>query len=213
MENVNDRGERVFFKVNPMKFVNREEVRKRVKQMRREHPDLSNRELCELIIRSKSFKCAAAGSVTALPAAVPGLGTVLAVFGGTFLDITAVSYFMSEMILEMAAVYERDPGNTRVSREALWVFGSAIGSNTAGRNISHATMRGMNNQLMIKVLQDIMRSMGIKATQRTVVRVIPLLGAGICGVINYLICRKVGRIAAEYYDSSHDDYKGVTIDL
>ena len=196
-----------------MNFVNREEVRQRVRQLRRENPDLSNRELCELIIKSKSLKCAVAGTVTALPAAVPGLGTVLAVFGGTFVDITAVGYFMSEMILEMAAVYERDPGNARVSREALWVLGSAIGSNTAGRNISQVTMRGMNNQLMIKVLQDILRSLGIKATQRTVVRIIPLLGAGICGVINLLICRKVGRVAAEYYESNHDGYKGVTIDI
>lgn len=196
-----------------MNFVNRKEVRKRVKLLRREHPELSNRELCELIIKSKSRKCAAAGTVTALPAAVPGLGTVLAVFGGTFLDITAVSYFMSEMILEMAAVYDRDPGNSRVSREALWVFGSAIGSNTAGRNIGQVTMRGMNNQVMLRVLQDILRSLGVKATQRTVLRIIPLLGAGICGFINLLICRKVGRIAAEYYESHHEDYKGVTIDL
>lgn len=202
------------FGVNPMSLVNREQVRRRVSQLRRDNPDLTNRELCELIIKHKCLKCAAAGTVTALPAAMPGLGTMLTLFGGTFLDISAVSYFMSEMILEMAVVYDRDPAISRVSKEAIWVFGSAVGSNTAGRNISHVSMRTMNNQVMVKILQDIFRSLGIRATQRSVVRIIPLLGAGICGTINYLVCRKVGRMAADYYESNQENkWKGATIDV
>jgi hypothetical protein len=197
-----------------MNFVNRKQVRRRVSQLRRDNPDLTNRELCDLIIKQKCLKCAAAGTVTALPAAVPGLGTVLALLGGTFLDISAISYFMSEMILEMAVVYERDPSMSRVSKEAVWVFASAVGSNKFGRNISQASMRTMNNQVMVKMLQDIFRSLGIRATQRSVVRIIPLLGAGICGGVNYLVCRKVGRMAADYYESNQEHkWKGVTIDV
>lgn len=199
---------------NPFVIINKEDVRRSVEKLRRQHPNLTNRELCELIIARKSRLCAASGAVTALPAAVPVVGTLVTLVGGTALDMAAVGYFTAEMILEMSAVYGRDLNLPRVSREALWVMASAIGADTAGKTIGKSAMQQMNNPFFTRLLREVLLSMGIRVTQRSVLKVIPFLGAIISGSVNYFVCRKIGGIAADYYEKHHDEiWVGETIDI
>lgn len=199
---------------NPFNKVNKKGVYKRVEKLRKENPDLSERELCELIIVGKSRLCAASGALTALPATVPVIGTAVALVGGTTLDMFAVGYFMAEMVLEMSAVYRRNLNLPGVSREALWVMASAIGADAASKTVSKVAVRQMGNQAFIRLMQEVLVSLGIRATQRTVLRIIPLLGAVISGSINYYVCRRIGRVAADYYDkNSYKDWVGDTIDV
>lgn len=200
-------------KINPFDYVNKNDVRKSVAKLRRRHPQLSNRELCELIVKNKSRWCAGSGAVTSLPGVVPGLGTLVAVFGGTALDVTAVSYFMTEMILQMAAVYGRDLHIPGVSREALWVFMSAVGTDAVGKGLSKAAVKQLSRQAFVKIIQDLLLTLGIRTSQRTVFRILPLVGSVLCGIINYHICKKIGLAAARYYDSHHyEEWEGITVD-
>lgn len=195
-------------------MINKEEVRRRVEKLRKQHPDLSNRDLCELIIVQKSRFCAASGAVTALPAALPVIGTLITLVGGTVLDMTAVGYFTAEMVLEMSAVYGRDLSLPGVSREALWVMASAVGSDAAGKTIGKLAMQQMENQFFTRLARELLISLGIRASQRTVLKIIPLLGAAISGSVNYFVCRQIGRLAADYYEkNSFENWPGETIDI
>lgn len=199
---------------NPFAMINKEDVRRSVEKLRRQHPDLTNRELCELIIARKSRLCAASGAITALPAAVPVVGTLVTLVGGTALDMAAVGYFTAEMILEMSAVYGRDLNLPRVSREALWVMASAVGADAAGKTIGKSAVQQMNNQFFTRLVREVLVSLGIRASQRSVLKVIPFLGAIISGSVNYFVCRKIGGIAANYYEKHHDEtWVGETIDI
>ncbi len=186
-------------RLNPFAMVNKEEVYKKVERMRRQYPHLSERELCDLIIAEKSRLCGLTGALTALPATFPVIGTAVTLIGGTAVDMAAVSYFMAQMVLEMSAVYGRDLNLPGVSREAVWVMASAVGADVANKTVSKAAVRQMGNQAFVRLVQELLKTLGIRATQRTVLRIIPLLGAVISGTINYFICRRVGRIAADYY--------------
>jgi len=198
---------------NPFAMINKNEIIKRVKKMRAAHPELSERELCELIIASKARMCGMSGAVTALPAAFPVVGTAVALIVGATIDVMAVRYLMAEMVLEMSAVYGRNLSKPGVSREALWVMGSAIGADTANKALNKAAVEGMSNQAFVRLVQEILLTLGIRTTQRTVLRIIPLLGAVISGTVNYVICRRVGVIAADYYDRNGYDKWDNTIDV
>jgi len=199
---------------NPFNMINKNEISNRVRKLREKNPDLSERELCELVIARKSRLCATSGALTALPATVPVIGTAFPLIGGTAVDIAAVSYFMAEMVLEMSAVYGRNLDLPGVSREALWVMGSAVGADMANKAIGKTVMKQMNNQVFVRLIQEVLISLGIRATQRTVLRIIPFFGAVISGTVNYYICRRIGRAAADYYDkNSYAKWAGQTIDV
>lgn len=187
---------------NPFTLVNKEEVRRNVEKLRKRHPDLTNRQLCELIIARRSRLCAASGAVTALPAAIPVIGTLATLVGGTALDVAAVGYFTAEMVLEMSAVYGRDLYLPGVSREALWVMASAVGADAAGKTIGKTAVQQMQNQVFTNLVREVLLALGIRTTQRSVLKVIPLLGAVISGVVNYFVCRKIGHMAADYYEKT-----------
>jgi len=199
---------------NPLTMVNKDEVCCRVDKLRKQHPDISNRELCDLIIAQKSRFCAASGAVTAMPAALPVIGTMVTLIGGTALDITAVGYFTAEMVLEMSAIYGRDLNLVGVSREALWVMASAVGADAASKTIGKLAMKQMQNQFFSRLASDLLISLGIQVTKRTVLKIIPVLGAVISGSINYFACRQFGRLVANYYEeNSYENWLGDTIDI
>ncbi len=199
---------------NPFFLVNKAEVIKRVQKLRAARPGLSERELCELIIARKALLCGISGAVTALPAVFPLVGTAVTLIGGAALDMLWVGYLMAEMVLEMSAVYGRNLNLPGVSREAIWVMGSAVGADMANKAANKAAVQGMSNQVFVKLVQEILIAMGIRTTQRTVFRIIPFLGAVISGTVNYAICRRVGQIAASYYEkNNYGGWEGKTIDI
>lgn len=199
---------------NPFKLVNKDDVKKNVLKLKKNNPQMTKEELCHIIIERKARWCAGTGAVTALPGVFPGVGTLFAVLGGSALDLTAVSYLMAEMILEMSLVYGRNLDIPAVSKEAAWVFISAVGSDAAGKGVSKAAVSQMSRQAFIRILQDVTISLGIRVSQRSLLKIIPLLGAILSGGVNYFICRKVGNLALNHYRSSHpEEWDGVTIDI
>jgi len=117
------------------------------------------------------------------------------------------------MVLEMSAVHGRNLNRPGVSREALWVMGSAVGADMANKSMNKAAVQGMSNQAFVRLVQEILLAMGIRTTQRTVLRIIPLLGTIISGTVNYIICRRVGGIAANYYGRNGYNKWDNTIDV
>ncbi|MCL6609998.1 MAG: hypothetical protein K6T66_00505 [Peptococcaceae bacterium] len=199
---------------NPFDYVNEAEARGRVVRLKKTHPEMTRRQLCNIIIAGKSRWFAGSGVITSIPGVLPGLGTLLALLGGTAIDVLVLMYFMAEMITEMAFLYDRDFRRRGHSREAVWVFFSAVGTDTISKNVSRLAVKQMGRQAFIKFSQDLLLTLGIRISQRSVLKIIPLLGAVASGIVNYLLCRKIGNMVADYYESSNPgEWEGTTIDI
>jgi len=199
---------------NPLRFINPADVEKRVRSLRRENPGLKNNELCELVIRERSILCAISGTLTTLPAIFPVIGTLATLVGGIALDISLISYFMTRMIMELAVINGRNPFQKGMSKEVLWVFSAAVGADTVSKTVSRMSVSQMGNQAVVRIVQNILLSLGIRSTPRVAVRIIPLLGAGIAGGLNFAICKKVGCWVENYYRSQENsDRFKQTIDI
>lgn len=200
---------------NPFDHINKNDIKRRVEKLKKKNPDLSREELCRLIVKGKGRWCAAAGAVTALPGAVPVVGTLVAVVGGTALDMAAMGFFTSEMILEVAAVYNRDLDIPGTSREAVWVLVSSVGASTAGKSLTGLTVAQLSGRAFVRLIEQALLAIGIRASQRTILRVIPFVGMFIVGAVNYYTCKKVGELVIKHYSSTAYDeaWDGRTVDV
>ncbi len=199
---------------NPFDHVNRVDIIKRVAKLRRKKSKLSNEEIARILIKKKSRWCAAAGALTALPGAVPVLGTLVAIIAGTILDITAMGFFITEMILEVAAAYNRDLDKEGTSREAVWVLVSAVGAGAASKGLTGMTVRRLSGQAFNRLIEQALLALGIRASQRTILRIIPVIGMFIAGGVNLYTCKKVGDFVIKYYSENAyvDKWDGETIE-
>jgi hypothetical protein len=185
-----------------------------VSRLKKANPGLSRRGLCDIIIARKAFWCAGSGALTALPGTLPGLGTLLALVGGTAFDLAGLTYFMSEMVTEMALVYDRDLRRQGTAREMVWIFMFSIGADAAGKNASRLAVSQMGRQAFVKVVGDLLVALGIRVSQRSLLKAIPFIGAIASGLVNYYFCRRAGRAVADYYETSDPgDWEGVTLDI
>lgn len=203
----------MFMRINPFDFINQAEAANRVARLKKAHPDKVRRDLCDMVIAKKSRWCAGSGVITSLPGNFPGLGTLLAFLGGTAFDVMVLMYFISEMIMEMALIYGRDFRKQGTSREAVWVLFSSVGTDAVSKNVSKMAVRQMGKQAFLRFTQELLVKMGMRVSQRSVLKIIPLLGAAASGLVNYLLCKKVGKLVADYYEkSSPEEWEGITID-
>lgn len=186
---------------NPLRYINPAKVEQRVRNLRLDNPDLTNRELSLLVIKERGVMCALSGVVTTLPAIFPVIGTLITLVGGIAIDIYLIGYFMMRMVMEIAVINGHKLTQHGLSREMLWVFASAVGADAASKTISRISVSQMSNQAVVKIIQQVLLSLGIRSTPRLAVRVIPLMGAGIAGAINYSICKKVGQAVFNHYGS------------
>jgi len=204
----------MLWRFNPFDYINEREAQRRVDRLKKNHPDMSKRQLCDLVIARKIRWCAAVGVVSSLPGIFPGLGTLFAFIGGAAIDIMALMYFMSEMIMEMGLIYGRDFSRKGAGREAMWVFLFSVGTDAISKNVSKIAVKQMGRQAFVKVTQDLLVSLGVRISQRSLVKIIPLLGALLSGVINYIFARKIGAVVADYYENnSPGGWQGETIDV
>lgn len=201
---------------NPFDHMNKKDIKKRVEKIiSKKKSKHSNEEICRMMIKKKARWCAAAGALTALPGAVPVVGTVVAVIGGTLLDITAMGYFITELILEVAVVHNRNIYTAGTSREAVWVLVSSVGAGAAGSGLTGVTVRNLSGRAFNRLIEQALMALGIRASQRTILRIIPFIGMFIAGAVNYYICQKVGEFVMRYYaeNAYTDKWDGDTIDV
>lgn len=200
---------------NPFDHIDRKEIFKRVAKLKKKKSSLTNEEIARIMIKKKSRWCAVAGGLTALPGAVPVLGTLVAIIGGTLLDITAMGFFITEMIFEVASVYNRDLDKEGTSREAVWVLVSSVGAGAASKGLTGLTARRLSSQAFNRLIEQVLVALGIRASQRSILRIIPVIGMFIAASVNYYTCKKVGDFIIKHYaeNAYTDKWDGDTIDV
>ncbi|MEW6425563.1 MAG: hypothetical protein AB1523_12645 [Bacillota bacterium] len=200
---------------NPFNAPPAREIQGKIKRLKQRHPNLSRPELAGLIIQERAWQCALAGALTAVPAIIPGVGTLIALFGGVAADIMLLTYLLSRIVLEIAALYGRDLTGPGYQKEAFFAFILAAGAGSAGSSLSRAVVAQLSKEAFSALVERLLISLGVRTTARsTILRLIPLAGLFLAGGINYWLGKTVGRRALNYYEGhpALTDQDGRTVD-
>jgi uncharacterized protein (DUF697 family) len=188
-------------------------IRRRVKGLQEGFPDLSQEELAWVLIREKCRWAAVAGCLTAVPAVLPGLGTLMAILGGALVDITILGLSITRLALELATLYGRNPSALGAQREALFAFTLAAGLHGVNKRVSTIAAAHFSKQLTSDFLERGLISLGFRASQRQFLpRILPLLGVLLAGTINYFFTRAIGVKLLNYYQKDQTSFTGKTIE-
>ncbi|MBT3785699.1 EcsC family protein [bacterium] len=198
-------------------------------KLREKYPHLSPGQLSDYLIKNAARMTMGVGFVAALPGVFPGAGTVaqLAVNVGTMVpDIIFLFKKQATLIFRIAEIYGKDMQEEERVTEAMILFGIASGVSAATRALEQNLENKLTIYVRAKVTPDLVKRGIEKAgtlhpiikdilvtlfqkkaiteatVEKTLVGLIPLVGAGISGGMNYMFTSKVGKIAKEFYSDS-----------
>ena len=195
-------------------------------KLRSKFPHLSKDQLTDHLIKQSARLTAGVGFVGALPGIFPGAGTAtqVAVNVGTMVpDMIFLFKQQATLIFRIAEIYGKDLKEEERVTEALILFGVASGVSAATRALQQYLENGITIYVREKInkafvagavqkvgalnpiLKDILETLFAKkfisevTLEKGVVGLIPLVGAGVSGSMNYLFTKKVGQVARIFY--------------
>jgi hypothetical protein len=137
------------------------------------------------IISNYSYYSAFVGGATALAGVVPGLGTVLSVFGGATADAALSMKYQIEMTMAIATIYGHDVTTEEEKRLCLMVAGlGAInsaakeGGTEAGKKAAVKMMQTYLKGPTLEAVKAIFKKVGIVFTRKAAEKAIPF-GVGV----------------------------------
>ena len=167
-----------------------EETKRLITQFRQKYGnDKSEDELFEMIsdkiISNYSYYTAFVGGASALTGVVPGLGTVIAAFGGATADVTLSMKYQIEMIMAIAVVYGHDITIEEEKRLCLIIAGLGAINKAAkegGKSIGTKAFIKMTQQYLkgatLQAVKQLFKKIGITFTRKAVEKTIPF-GVGV----------------------------------
>ena len=155
----------------------------RVEALKAEHPEASLAELSQYLIRDKCRRTGAVGAVTTGAGLIPGIGTAVALTLGVAADIGATFKMQSELVLELAALYDHTLTDEEKQRVVMVITGISAGSTVLARGAG--------------------RSIAVRATEmfagRAFLKAIPVLGVVAMAGTNVLSTYVIGQRADAYF--------------
>ncbi|MEQ8223462.1 MAG: hypothetical protein ABRQ37_14220, partial [Candidatus Eremiobacterota bacterium] len=200
--------------LNPFDYINPEKIKNRVNTIKDRHPEWEKEDICKELVRQKARLCGTTGAISALPSSLPGIGTFMTLAGGTAVDITTMVVFLSELTLEIATVYNREPSTEASTKEAFWVLSSCFGVEAATVGISKVAIINASKKVLSVLIKKLLSIIGGWLAKGILLRMIPLVGSIVNASINMSACKQVGKESVLWYktnpeqDSMWDAGKG-----
>lgn len=197
------------------------EVQKEIFEFKKSNKYSNKDKLADLFISRITKKYTSTGVASALPGAIPGIGTAAQVFaevGSVSGDLLLMLRWMANLCMGLAIIYEKDITQD-YNKEFIMILGKWCGvievTKTAVRRVSTkvATVQ-FNKHISGKVLSKINQRVGTTivtkyGTKRGGValgRLIPFgVGAAIGGSFNYMTMKGFGARAKEHYRNEYFD--------
>lgn len=197
------------------------DIRHEVVQLRHANPGKSPHALSQLYISKTRNKYASVGAVSALPGAIPGLGTAAQIAietGAISADVALMLRWMASTAYAIGFIYGKDT-EYDFEDEFTIVLGIWAGvvlpekaAKAKGEKLSvghfdrHITER-IQNRLRQKVARKIATKYGSKRGGAAMGRLIPFgVGAVVGGYFNYTTMQNFGKAADEYFKPGEKDY-------
>lgn len=158
----------------------------RVANLRQRYPAATADELAEQLIRQRCMQAGAVGAVTSGASIIPGLGTVTTLVFGVAADLQMTYKIQSELVLELAALYDHPVGLDDKRYIVALVTGMSAGT----------------NQLVRRAGTELAEQATRRLARRAVAKSIPFVGVAASGGINMVATYLIGRRAQAYF--SHD---------
>jgi hypothetical protein len=179
-----------------------EAARERVERLRAAYPNASVDELVNMLIRKKCGETGMVGATTSSAALIPGLGTFVALTVGVAADIGATFKLQADLVLEIAAAYEKRLSEAEKHNAVMIVTGLSAGG----------------NQLLGKGGEKVAAKIIERYTEKSLVRAIPLIGIIASAGANVLSTYVMGQRAKRYFRLGADavgdwsDYVQVSVE-
>lgn len=184
-------------------------IRSSVEFVRLQYPDATPNEVARILVYQRSRLAAIAGGVSALPGAIPGLGTATEI-GASLADVALLVYTQVGLIMAVAAAYDHDLSafdeRSADVRVVLALDTGVARFGKRGAELADGTRLDPRHETLS---EDVTRSVGelvIRRTARSRARMllgreIPFgVGVAIGAGANFRIMRHTGRTALRYYD-------------
>lgn len=169
----------------------------------RRDPDGSDREwrkeVADQIVSHFSTWSAVSGGASALPAAVPGIGTLVATIGGTLADMCLTLKFEVEMALCLTHLYGWDIRDDRERQLAYLLASVSTHDAQSGGNFLtdlakvewEAIWKYAPRQISKHLLQ-VMAKLAVISASKSLLRALPLIGIGVSAGVNKVLTNRVG---------------------
>jgi len=159
------------------------------------------------IISNYSYFTAFVGGASGLVGLIPGLGTVLATFGGATTDIALTMKYQIEMVMALAVVYGHDIEKEEEQRMCLIVAGLGAVNEAAkqgGKTVGTKAFVNMTQQYLkgatLVAVKEIFKKIGITFTRKAVEKAIPFgVGVVIGATANKGLTMYVGSKARDFF--------------
>ncbi len=188
--------------LNPFDYINPEKIKNRVNTIKDRHPEWEKEDICKELVKQKARLCGTTGAISALPSSLPGIGTFMTLAGGTAVDITTMVFFLSELTLEIATVYNREPSTEATTKEAFWVLSSCFGVEAATVGLSKVAVINASKKALSVLIKKLLSVIGGWLAKGILLRMIPLVGSIVNASINMSACKQVGKESVLWYKTN-----------
>lgn len=189
----------------------REVVQQYEAQARKSLPTATDEKIRDLvtdkIIARYSKLAATSGAATAIPGAIPGIGTAVSMVGGGAVDISVCMKLQIDMTMCLAVAINGGMNNEDAKHMSFLIalYGSLeqMGSAGAIKLGSKAGVKMVKQYLTgttLTVIKEFFKKIGIAFTQKAAAKAIPFgVGIVIGGSANYALTKYVGKTARETF--------------
>ncbi len=159
------------------------------------------------IINRDSKLAATSGAATAIPGAIPGIGTAVGMLGGGLVDVSVCMKLQIDMTMCLGMAINGGMSNEDAKHMSyiIALYGSLeqMGSAGATKIASKAGVRMVNKYLSgatLTAIKEFFKKIGIVFTQKAAAKAIPFgVGIVVGGSANYALTKYVGKAARETF--------------
>ncbi|MDX9719603.1 MAG: EcsC family protein [Myxococcota bacterium] len=162
------------------------------------------RRVASLIVSDFSNRAMLAGGATALPAIVPGAGTLLAALGGTLADMTLTLKFEVEMSLCLTHLFGFDIKQQNERQIAFLLASVSTYDAKTGRNLLRDLLAAETTAIwnytprqVSKFLITILSKLILLSASKGFAKLLPVVGVLVGGSVNKVLTKKVGERCVE----------------
>jgi hypothetical protein len=153
----------------------------RISALRGRHGAATPDQLAATVIRQKCIDTGAVGLASSVPGLIPGIGSMLVVSAGLMVDLRKTMEMQKELVLELAAIYNRPI--TPADRRNLLLLVTGVDS---------------GNKLIAKAGSEAAAKVATRLSSKALAKALPVAGIVTSAAVNIISTYLVGRRAQAY---------------
>ena len=148
---------------------------------------------CKRLIVKRASIAGLVGVITALPADIPGIGTIVSQVVGSAIDLVALHRIMRSLVFEIGELFNYPRSEKEIELEVAAILAALAGAKA---------IEGVSSKYIAKGLIVIL---GKRVGKRSLSRIIPVIGMIVNASILYGLVSLVGWTAYRFYSKREEE--------